>query len=317
MVQASGAFPASSVPHCRVNSSSTNVAWLVSKVAVFLREFFAALFISDASARNSSLAVPSSLQALRIAPTVPRPRATPVVFNTRRRVTAGGGVATSVEEFVCFTTPIVPHRRRYECDGEGKLLGMAFPSENELLPVVRQIAEEFAYDVEQIKIHRAGAKSVVKIAVDSDTRPDLDGLEEFSRDLSVELDAAESRGDLDFGPGYNLEVTTPGIDFPITELRHVNRNLGRLARLPGGAYVRLLGVDDKNIAVIPAEGGGKGQKGQARKKVVPIVHIGELADIAGAVIEVEFSKMPPAHAELLGKTMAEYVSMADEADNKL
>lgn len=229
-----------------------------------------------------------------------------------------------------FTVPIVPHASSAQ-DNAGYAAGMAFPSEETLNGIVSRLAQEFGLDVEKITVTKAGAKSKVKIAVDGDQRPDLDVLEELSQVVGDEFDAAEVRGDLDFGAGYTLELTTPGLDFPLTEPRHIQRNLGRLAVLPTGEQVRLAGVQKKDdetvvVAIIrtPAgQPGGKGKKGKRKKgqapgkaAMRPTILVVELAEVAGVVIEVEFADMPAAQQELLNKTMAEYEALATEADEQ-
>ena len=82
-------------------------------------------------------------------------------------------------------------------------------------------------DVEEIKINRAGSKTVVAVALDSDNRPDLDTLEVVSGEISEAFDGAEETGVIAFGgQGYTLEVSTPGVDHPLTLPRHWRRNRG-------------------------------------------------------------------------------------------
>ena len=54
-------------------------------------------------------------------------------------------------------------------------------------------------DVEEIKINRAGSKTVVAVARDSDNRPDLDTLEVVSGEISEAFDGAEEAGVIAFG----------------------------------------------------------------------------------------------------------------------
>ncbi|MEL4154410.1 ribosome maturation factor RimP [Corynebacterium bovis] len=186
---------------------------------------------------------------------------------------------------------------------------MAFPTEQDLRSYLEPLAAEAGADVEYVTVTRAGAKSAVRVAVDGDPRPDLDRLEELSHRVSEAFDAAEERGDLSFGPGYTLEVTTPGVDMPLTQLRHWRRNVGRLVALPeGGGTVRVAGVaegeDGPVHLILP---GGKGTP--------PRVVARGLADVAGAVVEVEFSGAPAAERELIGRGPDD-VDAAQPEDNK-
>ena len=94
---------------------------------------------------------------------------------------------------------------------------MAFPTPEQLGALVAPIARNHELDVEQIRAVRAGKKSQVVIALDGDTPPTLDELEVVSNELSELFDAHEDAGDLNFGAGYTLEVTTPGVDMPLTQ----------------------------------------------------------------------------------------------------
>jgi ribosome maturation factor RimP len=94
--------------------------------------------------------------------------------------------------------------------------------------------------VEDVTVAAAGRRSVVRIAVDrsldsidpqdttSSVAPlSLDDVADATRIVDAALDAAESLGNAP----YVLEVSSPGVDRPLTERRHLRRNVGRLARL--------------------------------------------------------------------------------------
>jgi ribosome maturation factor RimP len=192
---------------------------------------------------------------------------------------------------------------------------MAFPSEQELREIAEPLAASLGFDVEAVNVTRAGAKSAVRLAVDGDTRPDLDQLEELSQAVSAEFDARETAGTLNFGPGYTLELTTPGLDTPLTAGRHFRRNVGRLVLLRG-EKLRIAGVD---------EGSADGDGGDAtvwlirpavKKKDAPTVLATELAEAAGALVEVEFSDAPAAESELVGLDPEKYRALTAQEDDK-
>lgn len=169
------------------------------------------------------------------------------------------------------------------------------------------LAALLGLDVEAVNVTRAGAKSAVRLAVDGDSRPDLDQLEELSQAVSAEFDAREAAGTLNFGPGYTLELTTPGLDTPLTAERHFRRNVGRLV-LVRGEKLRIAGVDADTVWFIrPA----------AKKKDTPTVEPRQLAEAFGALVEVEFSDAPAAESALVGLDPDEYRALtAQEDDNK-
>lgn len=204
---------------------------------------------------------------------------------------------------------------------------MAFPSEHELREVVGPLAASRGFDVESVTITRAGAKSAVRIAVDGDVRPDLDQLEELSQAASAECDAREATGSLNFGAGYTLELTTPGLSTPLTALRHFRRNIGRLV-LINGEKLRIAGVEETSDVDGngPTEGDGGKRDSEttvwlvrpaASKKDFPVIEATELASVIGALVEVEFSTVPPAESSLVGLDPKKYRALiAQEDGNK-
>jgi ribosome maturation factor RimP len=87
------------------------------------------------------------------------------------------------------------------------------------------------YDLEELVVTPAGRRSVVRVVVDRDSGVTLDDIAEVSRAVSAVLD--DNDGDLGRAP-YVLEVTSPGVDRPLTEPRHWRRNTGRLVTVPVG-----------------------------------------------------------------------------------
>lgn len=107
-----------------------------------------------------------------------------------------------------------------------------------LRDVVEPVVTAAGYDLEDLSVSRAGRRYVVRVIVDRDSGVSLDAVAEVSRAVSVALDAAEeSSGELLTGE-YQLEVSSPGVDRPLTLPRHWRRNIGRLVKVsvkaPGG-----------------------------------------------------------------------------------
>ena len=87
-------------------------------------------------------------------------------------------------------------------------------------------------DLETVRIRAAGRRRLLQIVVDADGGVSLDGIAELSRELSAHLDAGGAMGDAP----YTLEVSSPGVDRPLTEPRHWRRARGRLVAVsPCGA----------------------------------------------------------------------------------
>ncbi|RFU19994.1 ribosome maturation factor RimP [Geodermatophilus marinus] len=90
---------------------------------------------------------------------------------------------------------------------------------------IAPVVSAAGYDLEELVVTPAGRRSVVRVVVDRDQGVTLDDVAEVSRAVSAALD--ENDGDLGRAP-YVLEVTSPGVDRPLTEPRHWRRNTGRL-----------------------------------------------------------------------------------------
>ena len=100
-----------------------------------------------------------------------------------------------------------------------------------LVELVEPLIAAEGYDLEDVAVSRAGRRNLVRVVVDADGGVDLDAVATVSRVVSDALDA-----DLDsasplaaaLAGSYTLEVTSPGVDRPLTEPRHWRRAAGRL-----------------------------------------------------------------------------------------
>ncbi|MGQ4597576.1 ribosome maturation factor RimP [Nocardia sp. R6R-6] len=171
---------------------------------------------------------------------------------------------------------------------------MPMPTEERVSQLVAGLVERRGFDLEGVEIATAGKRADtqarVQVIVDSDAS-DLDSIATLSTELSTLLDDA---GDFGETP-YLLEVTTPGIDRPLTADRHWRRAQGRKVRValrdgvqpPEGAasFEARVGVlIGDSVALV------LGGKRAPHRVTVP------LTDIASAVVQVEFS--PPGAGEL-------------------
>lgn len=132
-------------------------------------------------------------------------------------------------------------------------------------------------DVEEVEVRKAGRRHVVRIVVDRDGGVDLDLVAAVSQRASDLLDAPPLSDHLP-GP-FVLEVTSPGVDRPLTEQRHWRRALTRLVHvaLTDGTAVdgRITAVpSDDEVVVTTASG------------VVTIPR----SSIERAVVQVEFNR---------------------------
>lgn len=131
-------------------------------------------------------------------------------------------------------------------------------------------------DVESVEVTRAGRRQVVRVVIDRDGGVDLDAVAEASRLISTHLDEGIPGGVFD-GP-YVLEVTSPGVDRPLTEQRHWRRAVGRLVRLDmvDGTVI------EGRIVDVPDEAG-------VTLRVADEERVIDRAAIRRAIVQVEFS----------------------------
>lgn len=104
-----------------------------------------------------------------------------------------------------------------------------------LVAVLAPIVSDAGYDLEDLELAGAGRRTVLRLVVDRDGGFGLDDVADLSRDVSTVLDDAD-----DLLPGaYVLEVSSPGVDRPLTQERHWRRNVDRLVdvRLTEGGSV--------------------------------------------------------------------------------
>ncbi|MFC4126639.1 ribosome maturation factor RimP [Nocardia rhizosphaerae] len=177
---------------------------------------------------------------------------------------------------------------------------MPMPTEERVSQLVAELVARRGFDLEGVAIAAAGKDELapvrLQVTVDSDGPADLDAIAELSREMSALLDEAADSGEA----AYLLEVTTPGIERPLTEPRHWRRAQGRKVKitLRDGAEP----VEGK--ARFDARAGAVGGDGTVAvvlggKRAPHRVHV-PLADIATAVVQVEFTAPGAAELELAG-----------------
>lgn len=83
-------------------------------------------------------------------------------------------------------------------------------------------------DLEDVRITSAGRRRLLRVVLDADGGVSLDDIALASRALSDTLDRAAAMGDA----SYTLEVSSPGVDRPLTEPKHWRRAAGRLVTVP-------------------------------------------------------------------------------------
>lgn len=152
--------------------------------------------------------------------------------------------------------------------------------------VIELLGGEFAragYEIEDVVIDSRMRPPRITVVADGDTPLDLDTIATLSRSASTLLDGLDALRDR-----YVLEVSSPGVERPLTSAKHFRRARGRKVELALSDGSQLTGrvgeAGDDVIALVVRSGRGW------TVREIP------LADVVKAVVQVEFS--PPAQAEL-------------------
>jgi ribosome maturation factor RimP len=158
------------------------------------------------------------------------------------------------------------------------------PEPADLARVLEPVILAAGMDLESVRISPAGRRRLLKLVVDADGGPALDQIADVSREVSVRLDASGVMGEVP----YTLEVSSPGVDRPLTEPRHWHRARGRLVSAP--------------LAV--ADGADSGRTGSPRRP--PTIHgrvllAGDTSvtlDIKGDRVEFDYDELGPGRVQV-------------------
>lgn len=139
--------------------------------------------------------------------------------------------------------------------------------------IVTPIAAALNLDVEDIEIRKTGNRQLVRIILDKDGGIAMDEVATATRAISDALDEVT-----ELAAPFTLEVTSPGVDRPLTLPRHWRRNIGRLVRieLANSAPVegRIIAATDAGVTL---------QIKQAQREFA-------LTQISRAIVQVEFNR---------------------------
>ena len=132
--------------------------------------------------------------------------------------------------------------------------------------------------LEDVTVTSLGKRRVVTCIIDGENNLNLDEVTLVSKQISEILDVAPFMGETPF----TLEVTSPGIDRPLTQPRHWRKNLTRLvkATMVNGEIIsgRIEAVHDESVCVMVSV------RKEMHKVEVPF------AEIKRAIVEIEFNR---------------------------
>ncbi len=100
------------------------------------------------------------------------------------------------------------------------------PDGSRIADALRDRLSALGLDLETVELTPAGKRRVLRVAVDRDGGVTLDDIADATRAVSDVLDDSDLMGET----AYTLEVTSRGVDRPLTEPRHWRRNRDRLVK---------------------------------------------------------------------------------------
>jgi ribosome maturation factor RimP len=168
-------------------------------------------------------------------------------------------------------------------------LSAGLPSQKQVIELLDGEFARAGYEIEDVLIDTAARPPRITVIADGDNPLDLDSIAQLSRSASDLLDSVDA-------PAFVLEVTSPGVDRPLTTEKHYRRARGRKVELTLSDGSQLSGrlgeIRDGTVALVVREG--------AR----PNFSIRELPieAIAKAVVQVEFSPPNQRELELAGQS---------------
>jgi ribosome maturation factor RimP len=163
----------------------------------------------------------------------------------------------------------------------------------DLARLLEPVIHAAGLDLETVRVSPAGRRRLVRLVVDADGGVGLDKIAEVSREVSARLDASGVMGEVP----YTLEVSSPGVDRPLTEPRHWRRAVGRLVSVP------LTATDDsvsssRTAAARPAP--------TVQGRVLVADDTGVTLDVDGDRAEFDYAELGP------GRVQVEFGRVAED-----
>ena len=135
------------------------------------------------------------------------------------------------------------------------------------------------YYLVDVQTSKSRVNPKITVLIDSDTGISIDECGEISRQLDQQMEESAL-----VGGAYTLEVSSPGIEFPLSLLRQYQKNVGRSLKV-----VKLDGVEKRGIlTTVTDEHIVLQQEGIRKKKEEATEFVIQMADIAKAQVQISF-----------------------------
>jgi ribosome maturation factor RimP len=143
-----------------------------------------------------------------------------------------------------------------------------------LLRTLEPVVTARGFDLEEVVVTPAGKRRVLRVVVDKDGGVDLDDIANVSTSVASTLDETDAMGAVP----YVLEVTSPGVDRPLTLPRHWRRATSRLVQ------VGIAGVGERTGRVVAVDDDGVLFDIEGTQRQVPWV------DLGNGHVQIEFNR---------------------------
>ncbi len=163
------------------------------------------------------------------------------------------------------------------------------PSQTQVIELLGSEFMRAGYEIEDVVVDTRTRPPRITVIADGDTALDLDTIAALSRSASTLLDGLDNIRDR-----YVLEVSSPGVDRPLTSAKHFRRARGRkvdVALSDGSQTTGRVGETRADAVALVVRAG----RGWTVREI-------PLADVVEAVVQVEFSPPAPAELELARST---------------
>ena len=154
------------------------------------------------------------------------------------------------------------------------------PDADRLTRLLTPVLHALDMDLEGIRVTAAGRRRILRVVIDADGGVSLDDIARASRELSLKLDAGAEMGEYP----YTLEVSSPGVDRPLTQPRHWRRAIGRLVVAPLTAGD---GSDQNGNGAATAQG-----------RIVSSTDAGVTLEHDGVAREFSYAELGPGHVQV-------------------
>lgn len=146
---------------------------------------------------------------------------------------------------------------------------------NNLTDLLTPVVTGTGFVLEEVTVTPVGKRRLVSVVIDREvSNPSLDEVTVVSKEISAILDTYSQMGEMPF----TLEVTTPGVDRPLTLPRHWKKNVGRLVKITPKEGEKYLGRITEVLENEVKLDLGKG-----------LINV-NFGDVSRAQIEVEFNR---------------------------